>query len=118
MQRDTAPDRVAAIAFELRTWRTRALNVLLIVVTVIGLPALAFHITDAVRHPEYRPAVLIFLAVYLFLVALAVLRHLDLRLRAWGLMLLGYAAGVLAFARGGLAGEGTSSLSIARLRNW
>jgi GAF domain-containing protein len=49
---------------------------------------------------------LTYLVIYLFVVGLAFVRRLDFRLRAWGLLLLGYAAGVIAFARGGLAGDG------------
>jgi len=106
MQKDAAPAIAAAITSELRVWRTSVLNVLLIVVAVAALPALALAIIEALPFPEQWPAALIFLAFYLFIVGLAVFRRLDPRLRAWGLLLLGYATGVLSFARGGLAGDG------------
>jgi GAF domain-containing protein len=48
----------------------------------------------------------IFVVGYLFVLALAVFRHLDPRPRAWGLLIIGYVVGVLSFARGGLAGDG------------
>jgi len=102
-----APTDVALeIASELQAWRTRVLNVLLTVVSIAAAPVIVSVIVEAVQSPEQWPVVLIFVAIYLFIIVLAVFRRFDPRLRAWGLLLLGYAAGVLAFARGGLAGDG------------
>ncbi|MEA3342002.1 MAG: GAF domain-containing protein [Chloroflexota bacterium] len=102
-----APTDVALeMASELQTWRTRVLNALLAVISIAAAPVIVSVIVEAVQSPEQWPAVSIFAAIYLFIVGLAVFRRLDPRLRAWGLLLLGYAAGALAFARGGLAGDG------------
>ncbi|MBU1877730.1 MAG: GAF domain-containing protein, partial [Chloroflexi bacterium] len=106
MTQDRTPDIAAEIASELNAWRTRVLNVLLIVVAVAALPALAFVIIEAIPFPDQWPAAIVFLVVYLFIAGLAVWRRLDPRVRAGGLLLLGYATGVLAFARGGLIGDG------------
>ena len=91
---------------ELLAWRTRMLNTLLVVVVVAAGPVIAFVIREAALNPGQWPAALLYLLIYFFVIALAALRRLGLHLRAWGLLLLGYAAGVLAFARGGLAGDG------------
>ncbi len=104
-QKDTPTDVTLEIASELDAWRTRVLNILLTVVSIAAAPAIALIINKAAHNPEQWPAALIFAAVYLFIVALAFFRRLDPRLRAWGVLIVGYAVGVLAFARGGLAGD-------------
>jgi len=103
---DTVPDVTNAIASELRAWRARALNGLLTTGAIAALPAIVVLLIQDFPDPGKRPAVLAFLALYLFLVGLATLRRLDTRLRAWGLLLLGQATAILATARGGLAGDG------------
>jgi GAF domain-containing protein len=105
-QKDTPTDVTLEIASELEAWRTRVMNVLLTVISLVAAPAVAVVIVEAARSPEQWPAALVFVAIYLFIVALAVWRRLAPGLRAWCLLLLGYTAGVLAFARGGLAGDG------------
>ncbi|MEA3396387.1 MAG: GAF domain-containing protein [Chloroflexota bacterium] len=105
-QKDTLPDVTLATDSELQVWRTGVLNVLLTVVSVAAVPPIALVVSNAIRHPEQWPAALVFLAIYLFVVVLAVFRRFDPRLRAWGLLIVGYAAGSLAFARGGLVGDG------------
>jgi len=103
MHRDNTVEMASA---ELLVWRTRTLNALLVIVVIAATPVVAFVLHEAVHNPEQWPAALLYLAMYFFIGALATLRRLDVHLRAWGLLLLGYAAGVLAFARGGLAGDG------------
>lgn len=105
-QKDTSGKVTLEITSELQAWRTRTLNVILTIAAIAAALPIVLVINDAIRQPLQRPAVLIFAVIYLFVVALAIFRRLDPRLRAWGLLLLGYAAGVLAFARGGLAGDG------------
>jgi len=105
-QQDTLPDVTSETDSELQVWRTGVLNVLLTVVSVAAVPPIALVISNAVRKPQQWPAAAVFMVIYLFVVVLAVFRHLDPRLRAWGLLIVGYAAGALAFARGGLVGDG------------
>ena len=104
--RDIPTGVTLEIASELEAWRTRVLNVMLAVVFIAATLAMVPIIAGAITDPQEWTASLILLAAYLFLGALAFLRRLDLRLRAWTLMLLCYAVGALAFARGGLAGDG------------
>lgn len=105
-QKDTLPDVTLETDSELRAWRTGALNVLLTVVSIVATLAITITIIQAIHSPEQWLAVLIFAIGYLLVIALAVFRHLDPRLRAWGLLIIGYVVGVLSFARGGLAGDG------------
>ncbi|HID88686.1 MAG TPA: hypothetical protein EYP52_03125, partial [Anaerolineae bacterium] len=91
---------------ELEAWRVRVLNALLTMVGVIGAPIVGWTVYMAMQNPEQWTAAAVFLGGYLLLLALAIFRRLNLRVRAWGLLLLGYAIGIVAFARGGLAGDG------------
>lgn len=90
----------------LQTWRTNTLNVVLIVLT-IAVPAAMYNVVaDAIQTPAQRPAGIIFALCYGLVIVVTILRRLDFNVRAWGLLLVGYAAGALAFMRGGLAGDG------------
>ncbi|HDQ73248.1 MAG TPA: PAS domain S-box protein, partial [Chloroflexi bacterium] len=97
------PDEIGP---SLQVWRTRMLNILFIVIAIIALAPMAVVVVNAIPNPEQWLLALIFPVLYLILVGLAVFRRLDVRWRGWGLLLLVYATGVLAFARGGLAGAG------------
>jgi PAS domain S-box-containing protein len=94
------------IGDSLQTWRTKVLNILLTIISVVVLAPMATVAANAVNHPEQWLPALIFLALYVILVGLAVFRRMDVRWRGWGLLLIGYLAGLVAFARGGLAGAG------------
>ncbi|HEY89288.1 MAG TPA: GAF domain-containing protein [Thermoflexia bacterium] len=109
-QQDTLPEITVEADIAQQVWRTGVLNVLLTVVSVAAVPPIALVVSKAIRYPEQWPAALVFLAIYLFVIGLAVFRRLEPRLRAWGFLVVGYAAGSLAFARGGLAGDGSMYL--------
>lgn len=106
MQEHKTPAMVVGGAPEMRAWRVRVLNAMLTVTALAAAPLVAMVLREAVRAPEQRPAALTFLLLYLFIVGLAVLRRLPFLVRAWGLIILAYAVGAVAFARGGLAGDG------------
>jgi PAS domain S-box-containing protein len=89
----------------LRRWRERALNWLLLIVSVIGLPAVGLLVNDYFHNPGDWTT-LLQVGLFLLLVILAVFRRLGHDFRAWGLMFVVYAFGVLAMARGGLIGVG------------
>ena len=76
------------------------------------IPILAMTFLTAARQPDQWPAVALFTAMLLLLGGLALWRSLDSRVRASGLLLLGYAAGVVSLARGGLAGSGRDYLIV------
>lgn len=94
------------IASELRSWRTRVLNVLLTVGAIVALPAIALFLAYAIPRPEEWPFVSVYLAIYLLIAGMALLRRIDVRIRAWVAVLSVYVVGVQEFARGGLAGDG------------
>jgi len=87
-------------------WRSRAMTIIMIVVTVTSLPAYASVFITVLKRGSAVPAEWIYLAVYLMSLALACLPFLDYRLRAWGLMALSYVNASASFMRLGLAGSG------------
>jgi signal transduction histidine kinase/CheY-like chemotaxis protein len=99
-----------AIEGALREWRTRVLNILLTVIVVAALPVITVLVVTTLPNPEQWKLALIFPLIYILLLATAYQRQLDVRLRGWIVLLLGYATGVLALARGGLAGTGSNYL--------
>jgi len=99
-------DTIFDITSKLQAWRASVINNMLAILAVAAFPVIVCVIIEEIRRPEEWLATLIFVAVYLLIVGLAFVRRLGFRLRAWGLVLLSYVAGSLAFARGGLAGDG------------
>lgn len=104
MDRDASA--VGDIASRLQRWRTGVLNIVLIVASVAGLFVFASLIPQVQRDPRQWPALLVGAAIYLFLLAMTLLRRIDLRLRAAAFLLVDYAVAIVAFVRGGLAGDG------------
>ncbi len=101
------------VASPLERWRARILDPILVVVCVVGLPSVvlvAFNVDLAPRELVVAQVVL-----YLGLVVVALLRRLDPRIRAWALLLLVYAIGVVSLASGGLLGPGRQYLSVLPL---
>ncbi len=100
---------------EFQTWQARALNVLLIVLTVTATPAIIAAGVETIRYPERGAALPLFGVLYGFLFLLAVLRRIPHRLRLIGFLLVGYSVAVIAFLRGGLVGDGRLYLMILPL---
>ena len=88
----------------LREWRTRTLNIFTILVAVAAAPAWVMIIITFFQNPDVSGTILPFTALYALLVALAVFRRIDYRLRAWGLLLVGYVAAITNLVIGGLRG--------------
>ena len=96
----------------LAEWRTKILNVFLAVAAVAFIPVVGMTVMTAAREPGQWPAAALFSAMLLLLGVMALWRSLDSRIRASGLMMLGYAAAVVGLARGGLAGSGRDYLIV------
>ncbi len=90
----------------LSAWRATILNGMLAIVAIAAAPAWAMTIVSLVQVPERWPFTLLFSVVFVMLIALAVFRSLDSRVRAWGLLLLGYVAATANLAIGGLQSAG------------
>lgn len=96
----------------LDAWRTKILNGFLVVTAAACVPLLAMAFFKALDQPDQWPAVFVFSALMVMLAGLAFGQRLDIRLRASGLLLVGYLAGILSLARGGLAGSGRDYLLV------
>jgi PAS domain S-box-containing protein len=90
----------------LQQWRTKILNAFLIIVAVAAAAGTAVSIVDAISRPGQWPAVILFLAMELVLIVLAVFRRIDYRIRAWGVLLVPYIVGVTNLASFGLGSSG------------
>lgn len=98
---------------ELQDVRRRALDAILVIALAACTVVTAAGLFRAPGDPtsgslsrfawEMAPV----LVVYLLILALTLLRRLDFRLRAAGLILLGYGVGIYALAGQGLVGDGT-----------
>jgi signal transduction histidine kinase/DNA-binding response OmpR family regulator len=90
----------------LKAWRAKALNTSLGVLAAIAFLATLFSLMVAIRDPNRRFGMPIFLGAYLALLALILFRRLDFRVRGWLAFLMGYSVSIIAFARSGLVGSG------------
>jgi PAS domain S-box-containing protein len=94
----------------LSEWRTRILNGFLLFATAACVPVVGMTFVAATKRPEQWPAVALFTVLLSLLAVLAFWRGPDHRMRAAGLLVLGYVAAALSLARGGLAGSGRDYL--------
>ncbi|MCE1253042.1 MAG: methyl-accepting chemotaxis protein [Anaerolineae bacterium] len=90
----------------IQEWREKSLNLILTVGVIVGLPAVVATFFPAFNDPAKWLNAIVFTIIYLFLVALRLLRRLDYGLRAWGLILIGYLAGISSFINKGVMGSG------------
>lgn len=96
----------------MRVWRAGMLNVILTAAAVIMILPLGVTVSQALQDASQWSAVVVFAVCYVLIVVLAVWRALDPTVRAWGLLVVAYGVSVLALARGGLAGDGRTYLTI------
>ncbi len=106
------PNNGAETRSMLAEWRTRILTGFLAIAAIACIPILGMTFFAAARQPDQWPAVALFTVMLLLLGVLALWRSLDSRIRASGLLLLGYAAAIVSLARGGLAGSGRDYLIV------
>jgi GAF domain-containing protein len=107
LQPDHATTRIAAeIEGKVRNWRTRVLDILLLIASCAALVVAASAWQQAAREPETVSRALLSLSISAFVVTLALLRQLDFRLRAGGLFALGYMMAAVFLVSSGLPGTG------------
>lgn len=97
----------------IRDWRASVLNFLLPLMAIVILPALIQTIYQIFIYPGIGwvgPA--IYILFYLCLIYVAVRRKLSSTKRGFVLVTLAYLTGVIAMARGGLAGDGRIYLAV------
>jgi signal transduction histidine kinase/DNA-binding response OmpR family regulator/HPt (histidine-containing phosphotransfer) domain-containing protein len=90
----------------LHAWRKKILDVLLTVVALAAGVILVVAFLDAISRPGQWTTVGLASVLVLMLVALAIFRRIDSRIRAWGIILVPYAIVVTALASYGLGGSG------------
>lgn len=90
----------------LQEWRTRILNVFLIVVSAAAGVMTLISIIDAFSRPGQWPAVMLYIVMELVLIVLTVFPRIDHRIRAWGVLFVPYIVGVTALATNGLGSSG------------
>lgn len=89
----------------LQNWRTKILNVFLVVVVIAASVMTAVSIVDAISRPGQWPPVIIFAILDVALIAIAIF-PVDYRIRAWGTLLVPYVVGVTTLASYGLGSSG------------
>ena len=90
----------------LQGWRTKILNGFLIIVVGIATVMTVATILDAMSSPGLLPAVIVYVILTLVVTGLAVFRRIDYRIRAWGVLMLCYIAGLVTLATFGLGSSG------------
>ncbi len=90
----------------LQQWRIRITNNFLVIIAIAAVPAWVTIVVSAVSAPDLWPVALLFAAGGLALIALAALRRVDIRIRLFGVVLIGYAAAIVNLLTRGLVGAG------------
>lgn len=91
--------------FLLKEWRSKTLTVILIVVSIIILPAIVITLARLAQVGEWSWAAFL-IGMYLVLLVLTVSRRVDYRVRGAAVLLTGYVAATFALLIDGLAGDG------------
>lgn len=93
--------------FDLDAWRSMVTDRLLRFVAALGALVILSSVVQALGEPRWWSQTVPFLVVYGLLLGLTLLRQrIDYRIRAWGLLLAGYAAAVMYMVILGLLGNG------------
>lgn len=90
----------------LTVWRTKILNVFLIVVALAASVMMVAGIIDAIKKPSQWPVTGFYVIMTLMLAILAIFRKIDLRVRAWGVLIVPFIIGVTTLASYGLGSSG------------
>jgi len=95
----------------LEGWRTRAVTVILYVLSVVALPAV---ITSAIYYlNRYLLSLAILIIVlYVLIILMAIFKHWDYKLRASAILFIGYTMAVSALTSFGITGAGTLYLLV------
>jgi signal transduction histidine kinase/DNA-binding response OmpR family regulator/HPt (histidine-containing phosphotransfer) domain-containing protein len=112
LTQNTSPSITQEIRAVLHDWRKRTLNVILTIAAAAMSVSVIVLLVDTISNTKQFTALLIFLVCDLLLIGLAVFQRIDARWRGLGFLLLGYAGGIIALSRGGLAGAGREYLII------
>ncbi len=91
---------------EFKQWRTKVLNVILIVLAAVATPAWIATLIEGIRTPERATVTAVLTVIYVTILVLAVFRRLDGAVRAAGLLVAGYIAAVSILAVSGIYGPG------------
>ncbi len=87
-------------------WREKSLNLILTIGVIVGFPAVVATFFPAFSDSSKWFNAIVFSVIYLFLVALRLFNRLDYAVKAWGIILIGYLAGISSFINKGLMGSG------------
>lgn len=90
----------------LRDWRTRILNGFLAAVVGVAIVMTIATMLDARSNPGLWTAVIFYAFLTLVVAGLAIFRRIDYRIRAWGILLLCYLAGLTTLSTFGLGSSG------------
>ncbi len=100
---------------DIQAWRKQALHAVLLILAIGATPVIVLVGVEAIQHPERAAAAPAFLAFYILLLVLALVRRLPHWVKIAGFLGIGYAVAVTALARGGLIGDGRLFLLILPL---
>jgi len=106
MKKENFLDIKSEVVAELNMWRNQVINILISITALAFSPAIVIWIIQFSRNPAGWQVSLFYLIIYVWVVGLAFSRGLDYRVKAWSIVLLCYATGVMALVLGGLAGDG------------
>jgi signal transduction histidine kinase/CheY-like chemotaxis protein len=91
---------------DLRGWRTRILNIFLILSATLASIGTVITVFDTIRNTSLWVGTIVYIIFSTVLILLAVFRKLPHKLRTWGLLFVAYSTGLITLASLGLGGAG------------
>ena len=87
-------------------WRTKILNLVIYIITAATFPAWLMTLLNSINDPQLKSAGVAYSILFSFVVILAIFKKIHYSLRAWGVILLGFAAAIVSLNLTGLRGSG------------
>lgn len=98
--------KLQAVSSVLHSWRTRILNIFLVVMVVASAPAVAAVLIVEGKTPGNNPLTYVLAVVWLMLVFLAIFKKINYWIRVCALLGIAYVAAVVNVAQTGIRGMG------------
>jgi PAS domain S-box-containing protein len=87
-------------------WRTKILNLVIYIITAATFPAWLMTLLNSINDSQLKTAGIAYSVLFSFIVFLAIFKKIHYSFRAWGVILLGFAAAIVSLNLTGLRGSG------------
>lgn len=89
----------------LTVWRTKILNLVVNIIAAATFPAWLMTFIESLKDPNLILSGLVLTALFLIIICLAIFKKINYKIRAWGVMGIGYTAAIVNLSLSGIRGS-------------